>query len=361
MMDREVSIDWSDVAWNGEPVILSGDIGGTNANLALVIRRDSDYAILVEASAPSLELDRISPLVDRLLKEAKSRHPDLNPVLGCISAAGPIEGNRCSMSNLTWDVDGNALTEEFGFPIRAINDFEAISFGVPLLDLEDPEQVTVVQHTDGGSPVPEGDTRLIIGAGTGLGVSIMLGDGEEARAVPSEGGHASFASFDRETQKIVDRLRRDGEWCIEIEDLLSGKGIASLFHYFVEERGSQIDDTLAEIVEASPLDQPRLVSKYASSHPVCRGVIRLFVKIYGKVASDFASIVLPKRGLFLAGGIVGKNEAFFLDGNQFTHFFEQNRCLQVRNILQQIPVYIIRNYNISLLGAANAGWVRRAK
>lgn len=359
-MDREITIDWSEDAWAGEPVILSGDIGGTNSNLAIVAKSADGFRILLEVSAASLDLDGIGPLLERILEVARARHPELRPELGCISAAGPIESNRCSMSNLPWDVDGNELTSAFGFPIRVINDFEAISFGVPLLDLDDPEQVTVLPHSDGNRPKPEGDTRLIVGAGTGLGVSIMLGDGETARAVPSEGGHASFASFDRETQEIVDRLRRDGDWVVENEDLLSGKGIASLLHYYLESRGSQIDETLEEILNANASDQPRLISRHASNYPVCRDVIRLFVKIYGRVAADFASIVLPKGGLFLAGGIVGKNEEFFLDGNRFVHFFEQNKCLQVKNILLKIPVYIIRNYNISLLGAANAGWIARS-
>lgn len=359
MMDREVTIDWSENAWNGEPVILSGDIGGTNANLAFVMKTADGFSILLEVSAASLDFDAIGPLIVRGLEELATRYPDLRPELGCISGAGPVDGNCCSMSNLPWDVDGDALTQEFGFPIRAINDFEAISFGVPLLDLDDPEQVTVLPHANGNRPEPEGDTRLIVGAGTGLGVSILLGDGDAARAVPSEGGHASFASFDRETQEILDQLRKEVGWVVENEDLLSGKGIAALMRYYLESRSSQIDETLDEILNASSSDQPRLISRYAANHPVCRGVIRLFVKIYGRVSADFASIVLPKRGLFLAGGIVGKNEEFFLDGNQFVHFFEQNQCVQVKKILKEIPVYIIRNYSISLIGAANAGWVGR--
>jgi glucokinase len=359
MMDREVTIDWSENAWAGETVILSGDIGGTNANLAFVMKGDEGFRILLEVSTSSLDIDAIGPLVVRGLEELNVRYPDLRPELGCISGAGPVNGNCCTMSNLPWGVDGDALTREFGFPIRAINDFEAISFGVPLLDLDDPDQVTVMPHTNGNRPEPEGDTRLIVGAGTGLGVSMMLGDSEAARSVPSEGGHASFSSLDRETQEILDQLRKEVGWVVENEDLLSGKGIAALLRYYMESRGSQIDETLEEILNASASDQPRLVSRYASNHPVCRGVIRLFVKIYGRVSADFASIVLPKGGLFLAGGIVGKNEEFFLDGNQFIRFFEQNECVQVRNILKEIPVYIIRNYNISLLGAANAGWVAR--
>lgn len=353
-----VSIDWKSGEWNGEPTILSGDIGGTNANLGIVAKTNTDFRILVEASAPSLGLTSVALLIEYLLAAAQQRFPELSPTLGCISAAGPIESNYCTMSNLPWDVDGNELTREFDFPIQAINDFEAISFGVPLLDLEDPTQVTVLPHIDGSRPSPVGDTRLIVGAGTGLGVSVMLGDGEAARAVPSEGGHASFAPFDAETQKIVDFLRTD-DWSLEIEDLLSGKGIASLFRYAVEEADAGIDDTIVEIQNADLLDQPRMISQRASEHAVCREAIRLFVKIYGKVCSDFATKILPKAGLFLAGGIVGKNEPYFLEDDQFTRFFGQNRCEPVERILQKVPVHIIRNYNISLLGAANAGWVQR--
>lgn len=361
MKDREVTIDWSEGAWAGETVILSGDIGGTNANIAFVAKGDDGFRVLLELSAASGDLDGIGPLVTRGLEEIALRYPDLRPELGCISGAGPVEDNRCSMSNLPWDLDGDELSREFGFPIRAINDFEAISFGVPLLDLSDPEQVTVLPHSNGSRPEPEGDTRLIVGAGTGLGVGVMLGDGEKVRPVPSEGGHASFASFDRETQEVVDQLRREGEWVVENEDLLSGKGIAALFRYCLEASGSQTDKTLQEILNANGSDQPRLISAHASTHSVCRDTIRLFVKVYGRVSADFASMVLPRGGLFLAGGIVGKNEECFLDGNRFVHFFEQNKCAQVKKVLAQIPVYIIRNYNISLLGAANAGWLGRRR
>ena len=62
MMEREVTVDWSDESWTGEKVILSGDIGGTNANLALVTKCEKGFRLLLEVSAASLDLDSISRL-----------------------------------------------------------------------------------------------------------------------------------------------------------------------------------------------------------------------------------------------------------------------------------------------------------
>ena len=354
-----MNINWHSKTLGSGELLLAGDIGGTNANLALVQRSGDNFQILLEASEPSQSISNLLPAVKETLSIAKAELGDFNLETACLSGAGPISDNLCSLSNLDWDLDGNEIQKALKTPVRVINDFAAISYGVPLLDLDDPDQVTQVPHSDGTLPHPKGDLRLIVGAGTGLGVSIMLGDGDQARALPSEGGHACFAAFDRETEKIAHFLHRESQSIVEIEDLLSGRGIASLLEFFLEVRGSARDDVLDSIMQAELSDRPALLSKHSKNHPVCRDVLRLFVKIYGRVAADMAATLLPKRGLFLAGGIVGKNEEFFVEGSQFVHYFEQNSRSQIKKILREIPVYIIRNYNISLLGAANAGWVMR--
>ncbi|MEM9158060.1 MAG: glucokinase [Verrucomicrobiota bacterium] len=354
-----MNIEWHKKSLSGGEIVLAGDVGGTNSNLALVECGENGFELIVETSVPSPQIDSLLPAISDTLREAQSELGEFKLLIACLSGAGPIEGNRCSLSNLSWDLDGDVIANVLKIPVRIINDFEAISYGVPLLDLDDPEQVTKVPHSDRSLPEPQGDARLVVGAGTGLGVSIMLGDGDGARALPSEGGHASFASFDHETEEVREYLERHGVTVVEIEDLLSGRGIASLLEFFLDVRRVLRDDVLDTIQRAAVAERPALVSKHAENHPVCRDIMRLFVKIYGRVAADMAATLLPKRGLFLAGGIVGKNEEFFLDGSQFVYFFEQNSRPQVQEILRQIPVYIIRNYSISLLGAANAGWIRR--
>ncbi|EDY81851.1 glucokinase [Verrucomicrobiia bacterium DG1235] len=352
---------WHSESWNGEPIILAGDIGGTNSNLALVKVSKGSFDILVETVVPSNEVDSILPVIHVLLEAAQAKFPEIKPQVAGISGAGPIFNNVCDLSNLDWDLDGTEIEIAFGFPTRIINDFEAISYGVPLLDLNNPEEVTHLPHTDGHDPEPIGAVSLIVGAGTGLGVGMLIKEEERYRALPSEGGHACFAAFDLETEELRAHAQGGANTIVEIEDLLSGRGLNTILDYFILMRGMKVDETLAKILDAEPLQRPALISRHAENHPVCRDVIRLFVKIYGRVAADFSATVLPRRGLFLAGGIVGKNERHFLDGSQFIYFFEQNAREQVKKVLRKIPVYIVKDYSISLIGAAHAAWLMRDK
>lgn len=361
MDSNNIQTIWHSETWNDTPVVLAGDIGGTNSNLALVKVEGGDFRILLEVVVPSAEVNSIVPVIAHLLDVAKAKFPTIKPEVAGISGAGPIVNNHCDLSNLDWNLDGTEIEMAFGFPTTIINDFEAISYGVPLLDLNNPEEVTHLPHTDGRDPEPIGDVSLIVGAGTGLGVGMLIKDGDRYRALPSEGGHACFAAFDLETEELREHAQGNANTIVEIEDLLSGRGLSTILDYFMSKRGMRIDDVLARIVEADPIQRPALISRYAENHPVCRDAIRLFVKVYGRVAADFSATVLPRRGLFLAGGIVGKNERYFVDGSQFIYFFEQNSREQVKRILQKIPVYIVKDYSISLVGAAHAAWLQKEK
>lgn len=357
MQTSSVKTIWHSETWSGEAVVLAGDIGGTNSNLALVSVSGGRFDLLLETVVSSHEIDSILPAIRFLLEAAKSKFPGLMVVVAGISGAGPISGNCCDLSNLDWALDGTEIEMAFGFPTRIINDFEAISYGVPLLDLENPEEVTHLPHTGGHDPEPIGTVSLIVGAGTGLGVGMLIQEGERYRALPSEGGHACFAAFDLETEELREHAQGDANTIVEIEDLLSGRGLTTILDYFLVKRGMKIDETLRGILATEVSHRPALISRNAESHPVCRDVIRLFVKVYGRVAADFSATVLPRSGLFLAGGIVGKNERYFLEGNQFTYFFEQNAREQVKQVLRKIPVYIVKDYSISLIGAAHAAWL----
>lgn len=350
---------WHSETWNGEPIVLAGDIGGTNSNLALVKVEKGSFRILVETIAASAEIDSIIPAIRHLIETGQAKFPELRPEVAGISGAGPISNNHCDLSNLDWDLDGTDIEMAFGFPTTIINDFEAISYGVPLLDLNNPEEVTHLPHIDGHDPEPIGDVSLIVGAGTGLGVGMLIKDGDRYRALPSEGGHACFAAFDLETEELREHAQGSANTIVEIEDLLSGRGLCTILDYFISKRGMKLDETLVRILEADPLVRAALISRHAENHPVCRDAIRLFVKVYGRVTADFSATVLPRRGLFLAGGIVGKNARHFLDGSQFIYFFEQNSREQVKRVLRKIPVYIVKDYAISLVGAAHAAWLKK--
>ena len=80
----------------------------------------------------------------------------------------------------------------------------------------------------------------------------------------------------------------------------------------------------------------------------------MFIRLYARVAADAATTFLPSGGIFLAGGIAAKNEGRFLRDNRFMETFEKAYRGHIRSILASTPVMIVKDYSISLYGAANA-------
>lgn len=345
---------WLDKECEHEQLILAGDVGGTNASLALVARKGRDFTLMLKCHVPSAEVSEMVTPLKAVLAEIEAEKPGLKPSLCCLSIAGPVEDNVCTPTNLPWIIDGNAIEKELGIPTRIINDFMAISYSLPLLDVDNPEQITKLPHPGGACPEQDGVMRAVVGAGTGLGVGFLAEVDGRFIAYPSEGGHVSFPGFDEETRDFeAYMVGRDGP-LLDVELLVSGQGITNIFHYFKDHRKVEMDAVLTEIAKADDSDKPPMISKHAESHEVCADVIRLFVKLYGRFSGDMAIAFMCEQGLYLAGGIASKNERFFLENDLFMKHFEATYNPNINRVLKSIPVFIVKDYAVSLYGAANA-------
>jgi glucokinase len=180
-------------------------------------------------------------------------------------------------------------------------------------------------------------------------------DDGKFKALASEGGHIAFSSFDSETRELHEYIaKRFGE-LMEAELFVSGAGIKNMFYYFKDVKKAEMAGVLKDIDNASDSDKPALIAANADSNEICNEIIKLFVKCYGRFAGDVAAMTIPTLGLYLAGGIVTKNEKYFVENNQFMRYFDDCFHPNIKKILKTIPVYIIRDYSVSLYGAANAG------
>ena len=118
---------------------------------------------------------------------------------------------------------------------------------------------------------------------------------------------------------------------------------------------SKDDPVVLSILREPDTNKPAAISRgAASSHPGCVRVMKTFVKVYARFASNVASFLIPKGGIYLAGGISGKNLELFVQDNLFITFFEQHCNPNILKVLEEIPIYVIKDYSISLYGAANA-------
>jgi glucokinase len=339
--------------------VLTGDIGGTNTTVACIGVSPDSYSLITKKRYKTAEITAFYEPVRELLEMVKtsidpSLDPSLYPAHCCLSAAGPVENNRCRMSNVETIIDGDRISKKTGLKTVIINDFLALSYSLPLLDYKDTAVITEIPHPDGSLPSPSGSARTVIGAGTGLGVGYQVNYGGKVFAFPSEGGHFDFPAFDEETEELkryVTRVR--GEYP-GTELFVSGRGIVNIYHFFKERRGLPDDSDLHRIDKAPDSEKPSLIAGNSRENQFCRDIMLLFVKIYGKFAGNIAITFLPGAGLFLAGGIVTKNEDLFLHNNVFMHYFESSYKANIRDILKKTPVYIIKDYGVSLFGAAHA-------
>ena len=351
-----MNLKWHNKNAAFERLVLAGDIGGTNTNLALVGIKNSSFTIVVEGVFPSGGINGLTEPIKELLSAAKNERADLTTEHGCICAAGPVAQNCCKLTNLSWDIDGNKLTKELGINIYVVNDFLGISYGIPTLDVNNPEQIFTFSHTDGSKPPPRKATKAVIGPGTGLGAGFLTPAGDDYIPNSSEGGHLTFAPFDEDSQSFRDYMRETLKSVPDVEVLVSGTGIQNLYEWHKNTKGLPKTDSWAEIENAPLKERPRLISKLSNSDPVAADMLRLFVKMLARYASDISTLLLPFGGFYLAGGVAQKELRWLEKDNLFMKYYEMAHNKNIKPLLMQVPVYLIKDYSISLYGAANCYW-----
>ncbi len=338
-------------------VVLAGDIGGTNANLALIGKKGGTFTLLMDRHYRTKDEPSLIEPLGRFIEEAVREHSGMAPELCCISGAGPVVDGRIVLTNAPWAIDAKAVESAYSMPTILINDFTAVSYGVILLDPANPEQITRLPHGDGSLPGPQPGVRLIVGAGTGLGVGFIVKVRNKVEAFPSEGGHITLPVYDDESRGFQRWLEAKYGFAPGAEAGVSGQGIANIFAYLAEREAAagNLPGMVAKgILELPEAERPAPVARGAGSDLLCSKAMDMFVKLYARVAADHTATFLPAGGVFLAGGIPAKNEERFLEGGRFMSMFERSYARHIRAILAKTPVMIVKDYSISLYGAANA-------
>lgn len=349
-----MELKWCNPDAEFERLVLAIDVGGTNTNIGLVACKEGKFTLVMKADYASGKISGLEEPIAQTLRLALEKRPDLRPSHACISAAGPVAENRCTMTNLAWKIDGDDLTTKLGFPVMVVNDFVAISYGIPTLDVNDESQIYKMPHLDGSTPEAQPATKVVIGPGTGMGVSFLAYDGKKHIPASSEGGHVTFAPFDADSQDFRDYMQKRLGQVPGVEPLCAGQGLAHLYEWWRDTRGVPENDAFRKIEATEWSDRPKYISRASDTDPVAAEMMRLWVKMLARYASDICAMFLPFGGFYLAGGAMQKDLRWLVNDSLFMKFFERNYNPNILPLLKKVPVYVIKDYSISLYGAANA-------
>jgi glucokinase len=303
-------------------VILVGDLGGTNARLALVEPGSSD-PVAESRTATADFHDFESVLAAYLAKTGASIKG------GCLAIAGPIsdDGRRAKFTNLPWTIDADALEARFGIGrLTLANDFAAAAMGITVAPAE-----SIVPLQD-GEPLAHAP-KLVIGAGTGLGMAVLVPHGDGWRVLPGEGGHVAFAPLDEDQDRVLNALRNEyGR--VTAERVISGPGLAGIHHILA---GDKLDP--AEIVHRALIE----------ADVAALDSLDVFLSAYGAYAGDMAMAVMARGGVYLAGGIAAKLLPI-LPASPFLAAF--NAKAEHADLARRMPVAVVTDPSLGLRGAA---------
>ena len=303
--------------------ILLGDIGATNARLALLSNGSLN-------TISSFEVAKFGQFTDVLANFVTEHCHKTKIHQALLAFAGPVTGERVPLTNSFWVIDPHELQTDFGLQVRIINDFEAVALSLPSLTSTDLAEI--------GSGRPEaGAPMAVLGPGTGSGVACLV-DGSERRVViASEEGHVTLAPNCEQEDRIVAHLReRFGH--VSAERAISGSGLENIYQAIAALEGLKIrPQSATEITKNALSDECR----------VARRSLDVFCAFLGSFAGNVALTFGARGGVYIAGGISPRILNFLIRSDFRKRFEAKGRF---RSYLEAIPSYVITHPAAALIG-----------
>lgn len=308
-------------------LLFVADIGATNARFAIA------------DSARGLSHVVVLPTAD--LGDGRAFYTQVEQALGlgrfaggCVAMAGPLRNGEVKITNGVLGLSQDSLCQSFGCPIMLVNDFFALAHGVPSC-------TDLVQF--GGDSSAQG-VKAVIGAGSGLGMSLILPSKLDSKTddpfevLPSEGGGADLACTNELELAVLQSLQQRFDH-VSWETVLSGPGLVNLYQALSELWGYPVEEVTPEWISDQGVD---------AQVPLCHQTLDMFFGFLGSAAGNFALTGYAAGGVYIAGGIAPKLHAFARTSALRRRFEERG---DLSDMARSIPMYLILDSYPGLSGA----------
>ncbi len=312
------------------PLFIVADIGGTNARFA-AFQGEQCVAAATYKTADHDDLHALAKAFASTLPKC--------PTIVVAAAAGPVQDNAVRLTNGGHCISGAALQEATGAEhAYVINDFAAAAWAT--LDLA-PKDLSVIA----GAPYPPPGTRVVIGPGTGLGVSALVFDGKDYHCVTGEGGHIGIGpntAFEIAVFEALFALWPEAFFGhplkAEAEAILSGAGLPLLYQAVATVEG-----------QSSHAKEPDTIFSAAQSggDAIALKTIEIFKTQLAEFAGDLGLLFGASGGVLIAGGIAQQNPSLF--DTAFTEALANGGHFSATR--RTINIYLLHRPDLGLTGA----------
>ena len=298
------------------------DLGGTNLRAGA-----GDTSSMTISDIQKIKVDTNKDIFDALNEiSSKNNYEEI-----VISAAGPVNENKISMTNRELEISAADLEKELNVKeCHLLNDWESIGYSLPLMTKND---FNVIKSGN----MDNSQTCLAIGPGTGLGFSVLRHVGNVPYVYPTELGNAR--SYNEHLSNLFEISNSKN--FIVLEDYLSGTGIKKIY---AEKSGKNL--TTEEIV-----------SLY-SEDDLATFILNNFVVALNNILQDLALTFNARGGIFFAGSLM-RTISEMNSINYIKEEFNKHSSEAHSNILKNISINLINKEHTPLYGNLNYSVIRR--
>jgi len=289
------------------------DIGGTNIRTCKAVIGSNE---LIEPYKETLSsLSALDKRIQRFL--------DVDPCIKHLvfSIAGPKLHTSISMTNRDFTIEEAKTLKKFNIEsCHILNDWESIGHSFSLYSDQEKEYINTGEAFN--------NTALVIGPGTGLGAALVVNDDI---ILPTEIGNCSLSL----QSLMIDQGLNDSTAFKVVEDLISGGGLARIYHHFSGKKMS-----------------PEKILQLHDQDEAAKRSIDCFLSSLSQILSELALTYMPGKGIYLAGSLM-RSLYDHLEQDKFLDNFLINRKEMHAEILKSMPIALIKKEMTCLHGNLN--------
>ena len=274
------------------------DLGGTNVRHAFFINN-----ALSKISKEKISDKEFIPFVTKLLNGAESKIEYL-----VIAAAGPNNQGFINLTNRNLLINSSELEAALNLKkCLLLNDWEAVAFS--LSEMEKKSFLSIKGN------VPSNKNTLLIGPGTGLGVTLIIDD----QIIPTEFGNVLSTTKSMMESFGIER----SEKFLSLENILSGPGIEMLYE---EKFGKK-------------LSSEKIITLALERNEDALFIVNNFLKTLITIIDDLVLSFTCKR--VILGGAILNSLKSILTSEKILNFFSSRINPKYSQLIEEVQVDLL--------------------
>ena len=274
------------------------DLGGTNVRHAFFINN-----ALSKISKEKISDKEFIPFIKKLLNEAESKIEYL-----VIAAAGPNNQGLINLTNRNLLINSSELEATLNLKkCLLLNDWEAVAFS--LSEMKKKSFLSIKGN------VPSNKNTLLIGPGTGLGVTLIIDD----QIIPTEFGNVLSTTKSMMESFGIER----SEKFLSLENILSGPGIEMLYE---EKFGKK-------------LSSEKIITLALESNEDALFIVNNFLKTLISIIDDLVLSFTCKR--VILGGAILNSLKSILTSEKILSYFSSRINPKYSQLIEEVQVDLL--------------------